>query len=74
MKINDATMNFSGMADTARQIQSLSIALRVASENGSADKTLTEDLATIVCGLSSKLRRMVDEARATAEAAEAENA
>ena len=71
MKINDATMNFSGMADTARQIQSLSLLVRIAAENGSNDSQLVEDTAVIVCGLAAKLRNMIAEAEATAlEAAE----
>lgn len=74
MKINDATMNFSGMADTARQIQSLSILVRMAAENGSNDSMLVEDTAVIICGLASKLGRMIKEAEATAlEAAAAED-
>ena len=71
MKINDATMNFSGMADTARQIQSLSLLVRIATANDSNDSELVEDAAVIVCGLAAKLRHMIAEAEATAlEAAE----
>lgn len=74
MKINDATMNFSGMADAARQIQSLSILVRMAAENGSIDSMLVEDTAVIICGLASKLGRMIKEAETTAlEAAAAED-
>ncbi len=71
MKINDATMNFSGMADTARQIQSLSLLVRIAAANDSNDSELVEDAAVIVCGLAEKLRHMIEDAEATAlEAAE----
>ena len=66
MKINDATMNFSGMADTARQIQSLSLLVRIAAANGSNDSELVDDASTIVCGLAAKLRNMIAEAEATA--------
>ena len=69
--INDETINFSGMADTARQIQSLSLLVRIAAENGSSDSELVEDTAVIVCGLAAKLRHMIADAETAVQEATA---
>jgi len=64
--INDATMNFSGMADTARRIETLSTMMLMLAEEGKLDEHIAEDSAAVIGDLATNLRHMIDEAQTTA--------
>ena len=64
--MNDATMNFSGMQDNARQIETLAGMLAILAESGSMTETQAEDTAVIIGNLATELRQMIENAQAVA--------